>query len=637
MDKLFSIKMRASAAGKHVSGAEKIVPESALPACSDALLKRALLHAKGKPDFVNVKCEEVAPEEILRLKSLPVSTLPAASPEEGLASMETLLRDLGVPDPHAVVRVLLEFCQGMRGAILLDVDSMERLEPDQARGVRATRMDDAQSAAKPFSTLKNHYAEAIVLATKVAHAPRILGEICISDDPDYATGYVASKRFGYVRIERLKPMGSPLGGRVFLYRGPKELVSETVEFLEKRHVLVEDVPELRRPLVRKSKWSRIESTLAELKEKNLHRSEIVLESAQSAHVVHQGRSLLMLASNDYLDLANEPCVRRAAADAALAFGSGSGGSRLTTGTLTLHRDLERLLADFKGADDAIVFDTGYMANVGTVSAVVGPDDVVFSDELNHASIIDGCRLSKAKIVVYRHNDMDDLERKIRENPCGSGLVVSDAVFSMDGDVVDLPRLVETANRHGLLSMIDEAHASGVLGAAGRGVVEHFGETCRPDILMGTLSKAFGSSGGFVCGSDPLVDFLRNKARSYIFSTSLSPADLAAAAAAVRFVMEHPERVRSLQRAVRVFCDALRVNGIDARSETPIIPIHVGDEARAVRISQRLFDQGILINAIRYPTVAKGSARLRAALMATHVDDDLRDAARAVADALSEIP
>ena len=634
MDRLYSVKMRASSGGSHVSGAEKIVPEAALRACAVALLERALRHAKGKPDFINIKCEETRPEEILHLESLPVSTLEAKNAEEGLALMEARLADLGVADPHEVVRILREECAGMRGAILLDADTLERLEPDRARGVRATFMDDAQSASKPFSTLKNHYAEAIVLATKVVNAPGVVGEICISDDPDYVTGYVASKSIGYVRITRLKELGSPNGGRVFLYRGPKDKVAETVEFLERRHVLVDHVPELKKAIVRKSKTARIESALEELKKRNLHREEIVLESAQSARVSHEGRTLLMFASNDYLDLAGEPCVRQAAADAALKFGAGSGGSRLTTGTLTLHKELERLLADFKETDDAILFDTGYMANVGTISAVAGPNDVVFSDELNHASIIDGCRLSRAKIVVYRHNDMDDLDRKIRENPCMSGLVVSDAVFSMDGDAVDLPRLVETANRHGLLSMVDEAHATGVLGAIGRGIVEHFGGAWRPDILMGTLSKAFGSSGGFVCGSSDLIDFLRNKARSYVFSTSLSPADLAGAAAAARFVMENPDRVRALQRAVRVFRAALRDQGIDAPAETPIIPIPVGDEGRAVRVSQRLFERGFFINAIRYPTVARGSARLRVALMATLSDDDLRAAARAIAETLA---
>ncbi len=634
MDKLYSVKMRASSGGAHVSGAEKIVPEAALRACADALLERAMRHAKGKPDFINIKCEATPAEEILHLEALPVSTQEAKDAEEGLALMEARLRDLGVADPHEVVRILREECAGMRGAILLDVDTLERLEPDRVRGVRATFMDDAQSASKPFSALKNHYAEAIVLATKVVNAPGVVGEICISDDPDYVTGYIASKSIGYVRISRLKELGSSNGGRVFLYGGSKEKVAETIEFLERRHVLVDRVPELQTAIVRKSKTARIESALEELKERNLHRKEIVLESAQSARVAHEGRVMLMFASNDYLDLANEPGVRQAAADAALKFGAGSGGSRLTTGTMTLHKNLERLLADFKGTDDAILFDTGYMANVGAISALVGPNDVVFSDEFNHASIIDGCRLSKAKIVIYRHNDMDDLERKIRENPCMSGLVVSDAVFSMDGDAVDLPRLVETAERHGLLSMVDEAHATGVLGATGRGIVEHFGRRWRPDILMGTLSKAFGSSGGFVCGSSDLIDFLRNKARSYVFSTSLSPADLAAATAAARFVMENPDRVRALQRAVRVFRDALHAYGIDASAETPIIPILIGDEGRAVRVSQRLFEQGFFINAIRYPTVAKGSARLRVALMATHSDDDLRAAARAIAETLS---
>jgi 6-carboxyhexanoate--CoA ligase len=342
----------------------------------------------------------------------------------------------------------------------------------------------------------------------------------------------------------------------------------------------------------------------------------------------------MLASNSYLDLSHDPDVCAAAAEAAFLWGAGSGGSRLTTGNTSLHESFERALARFKGVDAALLFNTGYMANVGVISSLCGPNDTVFSDELNHASIIDGIRLSKASVRVYRHNDMNDLERVILASGFDAsrarGLVVSDAVFSMDGDIVDLPRLTAIADRYNLVSMIDEAHATGVLGATGRGTVEYYRMERKPDIIMGTLSKALGAEGGFVCGDRELVDFFRNRARSFIFSTSLSPMIIAAAQRALELIEMQPERVRMLQRNVKFFCEALTAAGLPTRSESAIVPIVVGDEDRALRLSQRLFEQGYFVSAIRYPTVAKGKARLRVALMSTHTEDELRRTAQVIA-------
>ena len=316
------------------------------------------------------------------------------------------------------------------------------------------------------------------------------------------------------------------------------------------------------------------------------------------------------------------------------WGAGSGGSRLTTGTQPPHTELEDHLARFKGTEAAIVFGTGYMANVGTITALVKKGDAILSDELNHASIIDGCRLAGADVIVYRHADLEDLSRKLascREHR--RRLVVSDAVFSMDGDLLDLPRFLEICRRHDAFSMIDEAHATGVVGKTGRGLAEHFG--CEhPDITLGTLSKALGAEGGFVCGSQTLIDYLRNKARSFIFSTAPSGGVMAAADAALTVLEQEPERVARLRRNTELFVAELAKRGIAVRTDSAIVPVPVGDERRALEASARLREKGFLIPAIRYPTVARGSARLRCALMSAHTESELIAAAKAVAEVLS---
>lgn len=377
----------------------------------------------------------------------------------------------------------------------------------------------------------------------------------------------------------------------------------------------------------------MEEQLQHLHEKNLYRTIKVLESSQKSHVRYQGRDMLMLASNSYLDFSDEERIKEYTAKMLERYGTGSGGARLTTGTTSLHMELEESLARFKGREAAIVFNTGFAANSGIIPALCGEGDVIYSDELNHASIIDGCRQSKAKTVVYRHNDMDDLEKKILEHPGMSGMIVSDGVFSMDGDIVNLPRLVELADAYGLFSMIDEAHATGVLGATGRGCEEYFHMEGRTDVLMGTLSKAIGAEGGYVCGSHTLIEYLRNKARSYIFSTSLSPVTMASAKRALELLDEEPQRVRKLQENIGWFCRCLQENGIHAHSETAIVPIRIGDEGVALRVSEWLMEHGYFISAIRYPTVKKGEAMLRIALMATHTKEELAGAAQAIADAL----
>ena len=380
---------------------------------------------------------------------------------------------------------------------------------------------------------------------------------------------------------------------------------------------------------------------------NTYRSMRLMETPESSCVkirMPNGASQeqILLASNSYLDLANIDELKQAMAQAVLEWGTGSGGARLTTGNKTPHQELEEFIAKFKGEESAITFNTGYMANVGTISALCGKNDFIFSDKLNHASIIDGIRLSRAKCFVYKHNDMADLERVIKEAAATldarpfRGLIVTDAVFSMDGDLANLPELLRIAKEYDCLLMIDEAHATGVLGKTGRGLAEHYG-CAHADVTVGTLSKAVAAEGGFVAGKQQLIDFLRNKARSFIFTTAMAPAVAAAACNNLRYIDAHPERVQNLRDNVKFFCDALQREGVNVElSPSAIVPIVIGDEAKAMQISAKLQEQGILIPAIRYPTVAKGQARLRASLMATHTREQLQIAATTIAQIIKKL-
>ena len=382
-------------------------------------------------------------------------------------------------------------------------------------------------------------------------------------------------------------------------------------------------------------WNWLSEELDGLRRQNLYRTMTVLEGPQTTVVKAEGQVQRLFSSNNYLDLANDPEVKAAARGALEQYGVGAGGSRLTTGTGPLHVRLEEELARFKGREAALVFNTGYMANVGILSALAGRGDVIFSDQLNHASIIDGCRLSGAEVVVYRHNDMDDLEDKLKFHSGRRGLIVSDGVFSMDGDLVSLPRLVELAKRYGMCTMIDEAHATGVVGDTGRGTEEHYHMEGSVDVLMGTLSKAVGSEGGFVCGSAELIQYLTNKARSFIFSTALSPVTMAAGLRGLQKIQEEPQRVVQLRNNMAFLCRELERYGISAQSDSAILPILVGEEKRAMAAMEELKQRGYYVSAIRYPTVARGSARLRVALMSSHTREELAGLAQALACVLGQ--
>jgi 8-amino-7-oxononanoate synthase len=344
-----------------------------------------------------------------------------------------------------------------------------------------------------------------------------------------------------------------------------------------------------------------------------------LESPQGPRVRVGGRELLNFSSNDYLALANAPVVREAAREALAQFGAGSGASRLVVGDTLAHRSLEAALARFEGAEAALLFNSGYAANVGVLTALLGPGDVVFSDALNHASLVDGCRLSRARVVVYPHRDVEALEAALRATPGRRRLVVTDAVFSMDGDVAPLRALRELCDRHGAALLVDEAHATGVLGARGAGLCEATG--VHADVLVGTLSKALGGFGGYVCGSAALREALVSLARPLVFSTSLPPATCAAAEVALE-LLQRPERRAALRARIEQLASGLRALGVPAGGESAVFSVVLGEAGRALEASARLRERGLLVKAIRPPTVPVGTSRLRVALSAGHTAGDV---------------
>jgi glycine C-acetyltransferase len=351
----------------------------------------------------------------------------------------------------------------------------------------------------------------------------------------------------------------------------------------------------------------------------------VLETANRPESRLDGKEVINLASNNYLGLTTHPKLIEAALDAVRKYGVGSGAVRAISGTMTLHMQLEERIAAFKKVEACVVFQSGFTANAGTVSAILTPEDHIVSDELNHASIIDGCRLSRAKIHVFPHKDVKAAEAilaSLDEAP-GRRLLITDGVFSMDGDIGPLPGLVEAADRHGAIMMIDDAHSSGVLGKAGRGTVDHFNLHGRVHIQVGTLSKAIGVLGGYVCGSRDLIDFLYHRARPFLFSTSHPPAVAAACLAAFDVLEQEPERIETLWANTRYFKEGLVSAGFDTGiSETPITPVIVGDSKLAHQLSRELFNDGVYCTGIAFPVVPKGKARVRTIVTATHTRAEL---------------
>ncbi|WP_306533429.1 8-amino-7-oxononanoate synthase [Geobacter sp.] len=374
--------------------------------------------------------------------------------------------------------------------------------------------------------------------------------------------------------------------------------------------------------------------LETLKTQGLHRRMRCIAGSQGSRVVVDGKEALLLCSNNYLGLADHPRLAEAAIRAVERYGTGSGASRLVSGTMELHEALEERLARFKGTEAALVFNSGYAANSGIIPALAGKGDVVFSDRLNHASIVDGCLLSRATMVRYPHNDMAALRRLLeRHETAGRRLIVTDGVFSMDGDMAPLRELAALKREFGALLMVDDAHGTGVLGATGRGSAELQGVMTEIDIHMGTLGKALGSFGAYAAASGEIVDYLANRARSFIFSTSLPPAVLAASLAAIDLI-DSPEGAalrERLKRNTAFFRDSLGAAGFDTMgSETQIVPLFVGGAEQTMTFTSRLLEEGVFAQGIRPPTVPAGTCRLRCTLMATHGEEDLARAAELIA-------
>jgi glycine C-acetyltransferase len=378
--------------------------------------------------------------------------------------------------------------------------------------------------------------------------------------------------------------------------------------------------------------------LDQLRQQGIYRPLRILGSAQDTEVIVDGKRVLNLSSNNYLGLTTHPRLKEAMIDATRQWGAGSGAVRTIAGTMSIHEELERRLAEFKHTEASLVFQSGFTANLGVLQSLVKEGDVIISDELNHASIIDGIRLSKAERSIFKHRDVDDLERHLEKHRDKRvKLVVTDGVFSMDGDIAPLKAIVECAEPYGALVMVDDAHASGVLGKNGRGTVNHFGLEGRVDLQMGTLSKAIGVLGGYVAGAQPVRDFLIHRARPFLFSTSHPPGVAAACIAALDVLLTEPERIDRLWKNTSRFKAGLKRLGFDTgTSETPITPVIVGKGSVAMQLSDRLFELGIFAQGIGYPTVPEGRARIRTIVTSAHTDAQLDRALEAFAKTGKEV-
>src|SRR5437879_8493100 len=377
--------------------------------------------------------------------------------------------------------------------------------------------------------------------------------------------------------------------------------------------------------MRRDPLSFLDAELEALKQQGLYRPLRVLEGEQKAKTTFDHRQVVNLSSNNYLGLTTHPTLRERALEATRKYGVGSGSVRTIAGTMEIHMELERRLADFKHTEAVVVFQSGFAANAGTVAAILTKDDVVVSDELNHASIIDGCRLSKASIKVFPHRDVAAARTIVRESrQTQRKLLITDGVFSMDGYLGALPALCDIAEEFGCIMMVDDAHASGVFGRNGRGTIDHFGMHGRVDIQVGTLSKAIGALGGYVAGSRALIEFLYHRARPFLFSTSHPPAVAAACIAAIDVPEQEPQIIERLWENTRFFKAGLKALGFNTGlSESPITPVIAGEGALAMKLSDRLFEEGVFAQGIAYPTVARDKARVRTIVTATHTRDELQ--------------
>ncbi len=681
----YNIRMRAAQGGphenggRHISGAERILSKDELVSSAGELVSRALHHNKGEADFIRITIDAISPDTIHRIPCLHIAGTYNATPQEAHETAIRLLGAHGVSERavRKALQALLNRTTTMRGAMIVDCETGERLDTLGDRGIRVSHMgfEDPSEAAMTLAAAGftgDHINEALVLASKVLAAPGVVGELCISDDPDYVTGYI-SYGHTYHRLTPTKELGNPFGGRLFFVE-PNTDLTALRHYLEEQTVLVA-TPEMThlkdspvappsQPDLQQTSQPNLQQTLqhelADLTARAVRRSLTTYTPLNAARAEAEGRTYLMMTTNNYLGLAQSQALRDAATKAVKTYGTGSGGSRLLSGSFPLFQELEQALAQLKHTEAALVFNTGYMTNVGVISALVGAGDHVISDELNHASIIDGCRLSRAQIHIYKHNDVASLIEVMNTlPPTRRRLIITDGVFSMDGDIAPLPDLLDIAHQYNAWLAVDDAHATGVIGN-GRGTAHHFGIESDPSLIqIGTLSKALGSEGGFVCASRLVIDYLINKARSFIFSTALSPADIGAALAAVQELLNDGTPVKRLQHAIQTMTNALAEAGVIVPGKTeamnsapslvtttspivgtdtvppqvvpkaqnymptPIFPIIVGSAERAIAVANAMKEHGIILSAIRPPTVPKGESRLRLTVTADHSEADIR--------------
>ncbi|NLV75904.1 MAG: glycine C-acetyltransferase [Tissierellia bacterium] len=369
----------------------------------------------------------------------------------------------------------------------------------------------------------------------------------------------------------------------------------------------------------------LKEKIEELKKQGVYRKLPVLEGANEAEIILDGKKVINLSSNNYLGFANHPRLKKGAIEAVEKYGAGAGAVRTIVGNMSIHEELEELLAEFKREEAVFIYQSGFNCNAGTIQAITEKGDLIISDELNHASIIDGTRLSKADKAIFKHSDMDHLEQILKENrdKYNNVLIITDGVFSMDGDIAKLPEIVELAEKYEALTYVDDAHGSGVLGESGRGTVDHFGLHGRVDFSIGTLSKAIGVVGGYVAGSKIMYEWLNHRARPVLFSTTLPPAAAGAIIEAIKMLMETTEYTDRLWDNANYFKEKLGTLGFDTgHSETPITPVIIGDEAKTMEFSRKLLEKGVFVSGIVFPTVPKGTGRVRCMVTAAHTKDQL---------------
>lgn len=678
----FSIRMRSSAEGQHISGAERLTSAADLPSLAAAMARRALHHDKGTADTIHITVDTVDESAIATVDALSPKLETNDNPTHARTLIAELLMNAGASAHAAHTAVELAYTlTGLRGAALIDSQTGRRLDiapslpresssrsageaggiadtrhnsgrspRDSSRGVRVSTFDATRHPDQDCA--KNHFHEAIILASKVHSAAGIVAEICISDDPYYTRGYVATRGV-FHRIPNMKNYGSELGTRIFLVEPGTDIDSLT-DYLENAPVYVNltDVnldnadanaisqlscPSAEGPTplettANAASFRTIEEPVsldsvasarnAEWERSGLSRTLRTFSTAQLPHSRIDGADYLLFSSSDYLGLSTHTEPVKAACHAIATFGTGAGGSRLTTGT-SIHSALERELAAFFGYADAVVFATGYQANHSTIAAIGSEDVEIFSDSANHASIIDGCRAARGSVTVFPHADYAALDRLLSSSVSRHKLVISDAVFSMSGEIIDVCALNHVCETNGAWLMLDDAHGVSVVGDHGRGTASYFGVT--PDIVVGTASKALGVEGGFVLCSRQVGTLLRNQARSFVYSTAMNPGSVSAIRAALG-QLKVGDVVTQLQANIAAIQALL---GQSCKPASAIFALPVGGEDAAMAVSAQLAKYGIFIPAIRYPTVPRGEAMLRLTVTARHSAADITSLGKAL--------